>query len=69
LLELVHAGLAPAAIVLDHPDAILLLGLIVAREMDWATPAAVRLDRSLHGRFAAHRVSVSANGIVRRAAD
>ena len=33
LLELVHAGLAPAALVLDEPDAILLLGLIVAKEM------------------------------------
>src|SRR4051795_11396016 len=29
LLELVHAQLAPSAIVLDQPDAILLLGLIV----------------------------------------
>jgi predicted aconitase with swiveling domain len=35
LLELVHAGIAPAAIVLHEPDAILLLGLIVAREMGW----------------------------------
>ena len=44
LLELVHAGLAPAALVLHEPDAILLLGLLVAREMGWATPMAVRLD-------------------------
>src|SRR5690606_926476 len=35
LLELVRAGLAPAAIVMHEPDAILLLGLIVAREMGW----------------------------------
>ncbi len=33
LLELVHAGKAPAALLLDAPDAILLLGLVVAREM------------------------------------
>ena len=33
LLELVHARRAPAAIVLHEPDAILLLGLIVAKEM------------------------------------
>ena len=54
LLELVHAGLAPAAIVLHEPDAILLLGLIVAREMGYDTPIALRLDRdhfpALHGR-------------------
>lgn len=44
LLELVHAGLAPAAIVLHEPDAILLLGLIVAKEMGYQTPIALRLD-------------------------
>jgi predicted aconitase with swiveling domain len=41
LMELVHAGKAPAALVLHEPDAILLLGLIVAREMGWPTPVAV----------------------------
>jgi predicted aconitase with swiveling domain len=45
LLELVHNGQAPAALVLHEPDAILLLGLIVAKEMGWETPVAVRLDR------------------------
>ncbi len=44
LLELVHAGLAPAAVVLHEPDAILLLGLIVAREMGYPAPMALRLD-------------------------
>ena len=44
LLELVHQGRAPAAIVLHDPDAILLLGLIVAREMGHVTPIAVKLD-------------------------
>ena len=57
LLELVHAGLAPAALVLHEPDAILLLGLIVAREMGLATPLAVKLDQThysgLHGRHVA----------------
>jgi predicted aconitase with swiveling domain len=52
LLELVHSGCEPAAIVLHEPDAILLLGLIVAREMGWETPVAVRLER---GRFEAFR--------------
>jgi uncharacterized protein len=35
LLELIHRGIAPAALVLREPDAILLLGVIVAREMGW----------------------------------
>lgn len=46
LMELVHSGNAPAALVLHEPDAILLLGLIVAREMGWQTPVAVKLDRA-----------------------
>jgi predicted aconitase with swiveling domain len=54
LLELVHAGIAPAAIVLHEPDAILLLGLIVAKEMGYRTPISLRLDArhfaGLHGR-------------------
>jgi uncharacterized protein len=62
LLELVRAGHAPAAIVMHEPDAILLLGLIVAREMGWQTPVAVRLDRAQHARFASRRVAVSAEG-------
>jgi uncharacterized protein len=45
LLELVHAQLSPAAVILHEPDAILLLGLIVAKEMGWETPIALRLDR------------------------
>ena len=64
LLELVHAGLAPAAVVLHEPDAILLLGLIVAREMGYATPIALRLDArdyaALHGRL----LSISATGTI-----
>ncbi len=58
LLELVHAGRAPAALVLHEPDAILLLGLIVAREMQWLLPSAVRMDRDLHRRFTGQTVTV-----------
>jgi uncharacterized protein len=64
LLELVHAGFAPAAIVLDEPDAILLLGLIVAREMGWQAPIAVKLPRSEHARFDGEAVSVDADGLL-----
>ena len=44
LLELIHNGHAPAALILVDPDAILLLGLIVAREMQWTSPPALRLN-------------------------
>ena len=65
LLELVHAGLAPAALVLHEPDAILLLGLLVAREMGWAAPMAVRLDRSHHQDHSERAVAVGADGRLR----
>lgn len=64
LMELVHNGNAPAALVLHEPDAILLLGLIVAREMGWQTPVAVKLDRSRFAHFAGREVSVSAAGLM-----
>lgn len=42
LLELLHGGHAPAAIVLGRMDAIVSLGILVAREMGWGTiPLAV----------------------------
>lgn len=68
LLELVHAGLSPSAIVLHEPDAILLLGLIVAREMGLATPIAVRLDAEHFRSFDGHRVGVFADGRIERRA-
>ena len=66
LLELVHAGCAPAAIIIHEPDAILLLGLIVAREMGWTTPVAVRMDRERFADFAGGSASVSVAGEVLR---
>ena len=62
LLELVHAQLAPAAIVLHDPDAILLLGLIVAREMGYATPMAVRLDARHYNDLHGKRLEISVDG-------
>lgn len=64
LMELVHNGNAPAALVLHEPDAILLLGLIVAKEMGWKTPVAVRLDRSRFAEFGGKEASVSAEGLL-----
>jgi predicted aconitase with swiveling domain len=64
LLELVYAGRAPAAIVLHEPDAILLLGLIVAKEMGWPTPIALRLDRDQFAALHDCQVAISEDGII-----
>lgn len=66
LLELVHAKLAPAAIVLHEPDAILLLGLIVAREMGYATPIALRLDRTRFAELSGAELEISDSGVISR---
>ncbi|RYE35001.1 MAG: DUF126 domain-containing protein [Hyphomicrobiales bacterium] len=62
LLELVHAGKAPAALLLDAPDAILLLGLIVAREMGWPAPPAFRLPAADQAALAGRNLAISAEG-------
>jgi len=62
LMELVHNGHAPAALVLHEPDAILLLGLIVGREMGWRTPVALRLERGAFAAYRGRRVSVADDG-------
>ncbi|TKT75109.1 DUF126 domain-containing protein [Aquamicrobium sp. LC103] len=62
LLELVHNGNAPAALVLDEPDAILLLGLVVAREMGLEAPLALRLPQPRHHAFAGRIVRISEDG-------
>lgn len=67
LMELAHNGNAPAALVLHEPDAILLLGLIVAREMGWRTPVAVRLDAGRQAAYAGRDVTVGANGTIEAA--
>lgn len=65
LLELVHNRHAPAAIVLHEPDAILLIGLVVAREMGWQIPPALQLDRGSHARFGGRDVEIDPNGEIR----
>jgi predicted aconitase with swiveling domain len=44
LLELIAAGVAPAAIVLGRADAILVVGCLAGREMDYACPPII-IDR------------------------
>jgi predicted aconitase with swiveling domain len=64
LLELVHAGKAPAAILIAEPDAILLLGLVVAREMGWPTPMAAKLPAAAQAALAGKRVSIAQSGAI-----
>lgn len=64
LLELVHAGKAPAAILMDAPDAILLLGLVVAREMGWDTPPALRLPAAAQQSLDGKRLLVTSQGAI-----
>lgn len=65
LLELVHGGRAPAAVILHEPDAILLLGLIVAKEMGLPTPIALRLDRDQFAALHETDLQISEAGEVR----
>jgi uncharacterized protein len=51
LLELIYRALAPSAIILDSPDAILALGTIVGREMGWVSPPILRLPANQHRRI------------------
>lgn len=51
LLELLHRGIAPAAIVLGAVDAIVGLGILVAGEMGWPTIPLVVLDPGLQAAF------------------
>lgn len=64
LLELVHAGRAPAAILMHEPDAILLLGLIVAREMGWAVPQALRLAATHQAALDGLRLRLAGDGTI-----
>lgn len=43
LLELIHRGAAPVAIILHEADAILALGILVAQEMGWHTPPMIQM--------------------------
>lgn len=64
LLELVHGHRAPAAMVLHEPDAILLLGLIVAKEMGYETPIALRLDRHRYSALSGKTLHISRSGLI-----
>ncbi|MGA7541213.1 MAG: DUF126 domain-containing protein [Steroidobacteraceae bacterium] len=63
LLELIYRGRAPAAIILDSPDAILALGAIVGCEMGWKSPPILRLPAKQQESIAdGARVSITRDG-------
>jgi predicted aconitase with swiveling domain len=43
MLELIHSGNAPAALLLGRADAIIVVGCLVAREMGWPAPPMVEM--------------------------
>lgn len=63
LLELIRNGNAPAALLLDKPDAILLIGCLVAKEMGWTAPPAFQLAAKAQGALPAG-VSLSTFGAI-----
>lgn len=64
MLELIHANKAPAALIMPEPDAILLLGVIVAREMGWAIPPAYALDKDAQKSLGGKRIEIAADGMI-----
>ena len=62
LLELIRNGHAPAALVMAEPDAILLVGALVAREMGWKAPPAFRLSAPHQAQLAGGFVALDADG-------
>ena len=65
LLELIRLDIAPAALLLAAPDAILLIGCVVGREMGWKPPPAFRLDEAGQAQLPAGRVTLLADGEIR----
>ena len=62
LAELIRAGQAPAALLLQQVDAILVVGALVAREMGWRAPTVARI--ALDALPSAGTVSVSREGMI-----
>ncbi len=65
LLELTRNGHAPAAILMPEPDAILLIGLLVAREMGWRSPPALRLPAATLATLAHGKAVIAGDGTIR----
>ena len=64
MLELIARGLAPAALLLGEVDAILTLGIVVAREMGHATLPALELAPADLARLPEGRLQIAADGTI-----
>lgn len=64
LLELIRGGHAPAALIMGTPDAILLIGCLIAREMGWQAPPAFALPALSQRRVPDGDYSISSEGII-----
>ena len=63
LLELIHKGTAPAAILLGELDAILIVGCLVGQEMGLQAPPVVLVDKPILAGLAGTRVAVEDGNI------
>lgn len=59
LLELIHAGKAPAAIILGQADGILAVGALVAIEMGWKAPPMLELEAGEIGKLPTSNVRIA----------
>jgi uncharacterized protein len=64
MLELIARGLAPAALLLGQVDAILTLGIVVAREMGYRTLPALEVAPDDLERLPEGRLHVGADGTI-----
>lgn len=67
MLELIYKELAPAALIVAEPDAILILGALVAGEMNWPTIPVLALSVSDQERLdTGAPIEILADGTIRR---
>jgi predicted aconitase with swiveling domain len=64
LLELIRNGIAPAALLMHEPDAILLIGCVVAGVMGWRAPPAFRLPGPEQAKLPAGRLRIMPDGAI-----
>lgn len=65
LLELIRIGLAPAALLLDEADAILLIGCLVADEMAWQSPPVFRYRAQQQAKLSPGGYAIAEDGGLR----
>ena len=64
MLELIARGIAPAALLLGNPDAILTLGIVVAGEMGHRTLPALAVAPEDLARLPEGRLAIAADGTI-----